>query len=309
MPPQPDSLQDFDRARRKALVQDVLGLIAQKSSDLLPFEEVRRQLRLQNSHFVGLQEVPLDQIVGSVGRYRDFTRTFLPRRDELRQRWASVEDQVKTGGLPPVKLYQVGDTYYVLDGNHRISIARAQDASSIEAYVWEFETGVRLNPGLELDDLLIKAEYAEFLRRTRLDKSWPEQRIEFTTPGRYVELEYQIALYRYNLSQIDGEEISFPGAAALWYDLFYLPLVQIIQDSGARHEFPGRTEADLFVWLLRYQRELSERYGRQESMSNAAADFARRFSQQPIKKLTRQIKRTVKGPGEEAFDELEGDLT
>jgi len=66
-----DSLRDFDRARRKAFIQAVLNLIKKKSSDLLPFDEVRAQLRLRNPRYKGLQEVPLDQIVGSVGRYRD----------------------------------------------------------------------------------------------------------------------------------------------------------------------------------------------------------------------------------------------
>jgi hypothetical protein len=93
---------------------------------LLPFEQVRKQLRLRDRHFRGLQEVPLDQIVGSVGCYQDFTRTFLPRSDGLRERWAAVEDRVKEGGLPSVELYKVGDAYFVRDGNHRISVARAQ---------------------------------------------------------------------------------------------------------------------------------------------------------------------------------------
>ncbi len=155
MAPHPDSLLDFDRARRKALIQDVLGLITGEPADLLPFEEVRRQLRLHNSHFIGLHEVPLDMIVGSVGRYRDFTRTFLPRRDSLRARWAAVDDRVKTSGLPPVELYQVGGAYFVRDGNHRVSIAHAQHAPSIEAFVWQYDTEVPVDPETDLDDLLI----------------------------------------------------------------------------------------------------------------------------------------------------------
>jgi len=127
-----DSLRDFDRARRKAFIQAVLNLIKKKSSDLLPFDEVRAQLRLRNPRYKGLQEVPLDQIVGSVGRYRDFTRTFLPRIADLRERWAAVEDRVKEGGLPPVELYKVGEAYFVRDGNHRVSVARAQGVPEID---------------------------------------------------------------------------------------------------------------------------------------------------------------------------------
>jgi len=304
MAPHPDSLLDFDRARRKALIQDVLGLITGESADLLPFEEVRRQLRLHNSHFIGLHEVPLDMIVGSVGRYRDFTRTFLPRRDSLRARWAAVDDRVKTsGGLPPVELYQVGDAYFVRDGNHRVSIAHAQHAPSIEAFVWEYDTEVPVDPETDLDDLLIKAEYVEFLQQTRLDQSRPEQRIEFTTPGRYAELEYQITLCRHNLIQIDGEEMSFPEAAALWYDLRYAPIVQIIQESGALREFPGRTEADLYAWILRYQRELGK-----VPVSDAASGI-KQLSQRPIKKAARRIRRAVPGRKDTALDRFEDGLT
>jgi hypothetical protein len=136
MSPHRDSLRDFDRARRKAFVQGILSLFTRRPLDLLPYDQVREQLRLHSRRFRGLQEVPLDEIVGSVGRYRDFTRTFLPRSNDLRERWATVEDRVKEGGLPPVELYQVGDAYFVRDGNHRVSVARVQGAPSIEAYVW-----------------------------------------------------------------------------------------------------------------------------------------------------------------------------
>jgi len=103
--PQRESLRDFDRARRKAFVQRILGFFTRRSPDLLPFEQLCEQLHLSNQRFRGLHEVPLDQIVGSVGLYQGFTRTFLPWSDELRDRWAAVEGRVVTGGgLPPVEL-------------------------------------------------------------------------------------------------------------------------------------------------------------------------------------------------------------
>jgi hypothetical protein len=301
--------QDWRRARRKAFIQGALALIRRRPMNLLPFEEVREKLHLRNQRYLGLQDVALDSIVGSVGRYKDFTRTFLPRQNALEGRWPKI-DQIANvgGGLPPIELFKVGDAYFVRDGNHRVSIARAQKAPAIEAYVWEYETGVPLDPQTDLDDLLIKAEYVEFLGHTRLDQSRPGQCIQFTAPGRYTELAYQIALYRYNLYQIDGEAISFPEAAEMWYDMLYTPIVEVIRESDALREFPGRTEADLYVWIFRYQRELSEQYGRQVPMSEAASDFAEQFSQQPLKKVTRQIKRTLKGQQPDTLNELEEDL-
>jgi hypothetical protein len=301
--------RDWRRARRKAFIQGALALIRRRPMNLLPFEDVRTKLHLRNRQYLGLQDVPLDSIVGSVGRYKDFTRTFLPRQDALGGRWQKI-DQIANvgGGLPPIELFKVGGAYFVRDGNHRVSIARAQKAPTIEAYVWEYKTGVSLNSETDLDDLLIKAEYVEFLEHTRLDKSRPDQRIEFTAPGRYAELAYQIALYRYNLSQIDEEQISFPEAAEMWYEMLYTPVVEVIRESDALREFPGRTEADLYVWIFRYQRELSERYGRQVPMKEAASDFARQFSQQPLKKVTRQIRRALTDGEPDTSNELEEDL-
>jgi hypothetical protein len=275
MSPHRDSLRDFDRARRKAFIQGILSLLTRKSLDLLPYDQVREQLRLHGRRFRGLQEVPLDQIVGSVGRYRDFTRTFLPRSSDLRERWASVEDRVvRVGGLPPVELYQVDDAYFVRDGNHRVSVARAQRAPSIEAYVWEYPSLVPLTPDDDLNDLLIKREYVVFLERTRLNRLRPDQRIEFTAPGRYRDLLEHIEVHRHYLGQERGREVPYQEAVTGWYDNVYLPIAQAIGEYDVLSRFPGRTEADLYIWISRWQHELSERYGKPVSAKEAVDGFA-----------------------------------
>ena len=274
MTPKRESLFDFDRARRKAFVQSILNLITRKSLDLLPFGDVREQLRLRNSHFRGLQDVPLDQIVGSVGRYRDFTRTFLPRLNELRERWARVEDQMREGGLAPIELYKVGDAYFVRDGNHRVSVARTQNAPSIEAYVWEYPSLVPLGPNDNLDDLLNKRGYVEFLEKTRLNQLRPDQRIEFTTPGRYRDLLAHIEVHRHFLAQQHGRDISDDEAVTGWFDDVYRPIVNAIRQSGILKRFPERTEADLYIWIWRWQQELSAHYNRPVSAADAVDEFA-----------------------------------
>ena len=272
-----DSLRDFDRARRRAFIQRILGLLTRKPSDLLPFEQVREQLRLHSHRFRGLREVPLDQIVGSVGRYRDFTRTFLPRSGGLRERWATVEDRVvREGGLPPVELHQVGDAYFVRDGNHRVSVARVQGAPSIEAYVWEYPSLVPLTPDDDLNDLLVKREYVVFLEKTRLNRLRPDQRIEFTAPGRYRDLLEHIEVYRHYLGQERGRDVPYQEAVTSWYDNVYLPIAQAIGEYGVLSRFPGRTEADLYIWISRWQHELSERYGKPVSTKEAVDSFVDR---------------------------------
>ena len=276
MSPDQDSLRDFDRVRRKAFIQRMLALITRQSIDLLPFEQVREQLLLRDHYFRGLQEVPLDQIVGSVGRYRDFTRTFLPRSDGLRERWASVEDRVIEGGLPPVELYKVGEAYFVRDGNHRVSVARAQGGSDIEAFVWEYPSLVPLSPADDLDDLLIKQGQVAFLKKTELNRLRPDYQIELTAPGRYRYLLEHIADHRYYLGQMYGREIKAEEAVSSWYDNVYQPIIRAIRKQGVLKQFPGRTEADLYIWVSRWQFELSERYGRPINAENAVVEFAKR---------------------------------
>ncbi|HID86945.1 MAG TPA: hypothetical protein EYP55_06140 [Anaerolineae bacterium] len=292
---------DFDRARRQAFIQDILALIRRRPTDLLPFEEVRARLRLRSRTYRGLQQIPLDKIVGSVGRYRDFTRAFFPRYEEMRARWQRVDQLVRLGGLPPIEVYKVGEVYFVKDGNHRVSVARQQKAETIEAHVWEYLTKVPLTPEDDLDDLLIKQEYAEFLAHTRLDVLRPEQRIEFTTPGRYRALEEHIAVHRYYLGQEQGREIPYEEAVVSWYDNVYLPVVQAIRQREILKEFPGRTEADLYVWIMDHLYYLKEQYGPAVDAQIAAADFAEQFTQKPVKKVVKAVQRAVKEivePGE-----------
>ncbi len=276
MSPDQDSLRDFDRARRKAFIQHLLALFSRKSLDLLPFDAVQKRLRLHNKHFRGLQDIPLDSIVGSVGRYKDFTRTFLPRKGELRQRWAGVEARVKAGGLPPVELYQVGEVYFVWDGNHRVSVARAQGAPTIEARVWEYPCPVPLHPDDNLDDLIIKQEYLEFLERTQLHRLHPEQRIEFTSPGRYRELLEHIAVHRYYLGQEQNREIPAEEAVSSWYVNVYQPIIRAIRKQDVLKQFPGRTEADFYIWASHWQHKLSERYGKPIGAEDAVDDYIER---------------------------------
>lgn len=272
--PSAASRQEFELARQRAAIEDMLGHLRGAPADLLPFEEVRQKLRLSSRSYKGLHEVPLEQIIGSVNRCHEFTRSFLPRREKMRERWARIDHLAAERGMPPVELYKVGDAYFVLDGHHRVSVARRAKAHSIEAHVREYQTSVPLEPDTRVDDLLIKAEYREFLDHTQLDKSRPEQRIEFTAPGCYQELEHHVALYQVALSQIDGEPFTYEEAAAYWYDMIYTSVVQIIQQRDMLKDFPGRTEADLFVWVVNHQKELSEAYGHTVPMTQASDHVA-----------------------------------
>ncbi len=255
-----DSQENWSRARREAMIQKVICTFKNCTVDLISFEDVRTRLHLNQKLCRGIQNIELARIRGSVGRYKDFTSAFLPRRGNLRQRWERVKSLVSTQGMPPIEVYQVGDAYFVVDGNHRVSVARQEGMKTIEAYVCEFMTPVGLSADADLNEVIIKSEYTEFLDKTHLHKLQPGKEIIFTSPGYYRELECMIMLFREALEATRGESVSNEEALLLWYDMVYSPAIYEIEKSGVIKRFPGRTEADLFIWMWRQQHKLLKRY-------------------------------------------------
>jgi hypothetical protein len=139
----PNSAQvqrDYDRAHRKAFWHKVRAFLGHKCNNLLPTEQIMEALHDREFRSLGLKEVPLDRIVGSSGRYRDFDLSFLPLHQVTDDRWLSIARANQQGiDLPPPLLYQIGDAYFVEDGNHRISVAGALGRKSIEARVIEID--------------------------------------------------------------------------------------------------------------------------------------------------------------------------
>ena len=135
--------KEWAEARRKARQTQITANLAGQSEEvsLLDFNTIAQRLHLKHALYRGVQNVPLDKIVGSVGRYQDFTRAFLPLDSGLGGRWqriATLYLDPLSGGVPPIDLYKVGDSYFVKDGNHRVSVARQLEITDIEAYVYEY---------------------------------------------------------------------------------------------------------------------------------------------------------------------------
>ncbi len=291
------SREIWNQARRQAFWQRISGTIglSRQPTTLLSFEEVQQKLRLHQNAYRGLQQVPIDQIVGSVGRYHDFTRTFLPLVESDSARWKRVAELQMETGLPPIELYKVGDAYFVKDGNHRVSVARQLGMRTIEAYVWEYPTPTGgVSASVDVDELIVKEEYRAFLDRTRLDVTRLESNINLTEPGMYPALELEIEVYRENLERIDAEPRSYVEAAAAWYDMVYSLSVEVIRESGVLDLFPDRTEADLYVWVSRHRKELSERYGTSVSLRDAVAQIAEQQQRPgPVERVVQSATRFV----------------
>jgi len=250
--------QAFTRARRAAFIQDILAPLRNQPADLLPFDEVRRTLHLESRAYQGVRHVDLGLIVGSVARYHDFNRAFRPRTKSLRERWQRLMNSRER--MPPIELYRVGEVFFVVDGHHRVSVAREAGARTIEAHVWEYETRVPVESNDALNDILIRQEYLEFLGQSHLDISRPEQRLVFTVPGRYRQLGAEIARHREWLDRQHIYTVSYEEAAADWFDNVYVPMVEVIKAQKVLVEFPGRTEADLAAYILRYRNLLQDQW-------------------------------------------------
>lgn len=267
----------FDAARRAALMGDLLGHLAGRPSLLLPFEEVRRNLGLRHLVNRGLQQVPLDRIVGTLGRAREFSRAFLPRRELLRDRWQQIERLLKSpGGFPPVDLYQVGETYFVVDGHHRISVLRSLKAPSVEARVQEFVTPVPLPPEASLEDVLLRRGLADFLEATGLEPTTPNEFVT-TEPRGYERLLEHVQVHGYFLGLERQAPVPPEEAVTSWYQEVYRPRIEIIRQSQIVDAFPKRTETDLYLFTMDHLHELRNRYGDAEvDPGEAVEDFEKK---------------------------------
>jgi hypothetical protein len=271
-----DSRQ-WSQARRAAFIQDALSTFRRRPAHLLSFNQVSRRLHLSHVQYLDLQEVRLDQILGSVERYHDFNRAFLPRQEHLQERWQRI-DRLFTSGrsLPPIELYKVGEVYFVRDGNHRVSVARHHARSTIRAYVWEYETDLVLQPDSDIEELLCQAAHAAFLETTQIDCLCPEFQIELTRPDGYQDLLGEIEELQQIIAHIDGRDVPFDEAVTLWSELRYLPIVDSIQRRQVLQQFPGRTETDLYLFLRQNLTELEARYQQPVLVDKAADDLAMR---------------------------------
>ena len=269
------AVEQFRSARLHATLDQIWAALTGKSADLLSYEEVREKVQAVETNRRELKEIPLDAIVGSVGRYKDFTRHFFPLVAEDEYRWARVHTLTKSmEGLPPIEVYQIGEVYFVRDGNHRVSVARDLEATRIEAYVTLVKTAVPLEPDLQPDDLIIKERYAHFLERTRLDETFPDLDLSMSAAGNYRVLGQQIGVHQHWVNEHKGEEISFEEAAVRWYRFIYWPVIQMIRERGMMRDFPNRTETDLYVWIDKHRHELAEKLGWLVDMETAVSDLA-----------------------------------
>ncbi|MCS7240608.1 MAG: ParB/RepB/Spo0J family partition protein [Candidatus Bipolaricaulota bacterium] len=244
---------------------------------LLPFDWVKEKVEIKGWRYLGLQEVEVEKIAGSVDRYDDFNRAFLPvHGEDARQK--RIEAALRRGEiLPPVKLYKLGDAYFVVDGHHRVAAARKTGAKFIDAEVLEFLSDVPISPADTEKDILLKAEYTAFLRHTRLKELCPDAEIILTELSGYRKLLEHIDVHRYFRGIEEKREIPYEEAVVSWYQRVYRPIVEAVRKTRILRKFPGRTEADLYVWLSEHLYYLAKERGVAPDLEQTAREFAEKY--------------------------------
>jgi hypothetical protein len=272
--------EDFSRARARAVFSRIRHFLDHKKNDLLSFEDIKDILKPKNEIYQGMQTVPINLIVGSEGRYRDFNKYFLPNAEHLRNRWQRVDEaRLQDIVLPPIKLYEIGGVYFVRDGNHRVSVARTQGGEMIDAEVTSLSSEVALSPAMTIDDLrgaVLRYEKKLFYEKTDFERLTGGGDLDFSIPGQYDVIYHHILEHKYYINQNRKGEIALDAAIASWYQNVYQPIIEIIRTEKLGFRFPNRTESDLYVWLVGHWDLLKKKYG-VYSLSGAARDFSDRY--------------------------------
>ncbi len=254
--------EDFDAARFRGFRRAVRNALTGRASRLVALDTVLEAAGAEGRSFGGVREIPVDKIVGSAAspsKAGDFLPGFLPATRRMRDRWTRVYTAMVEGGeLPPIDVYQVGDGYYVIDGHHRVSVARSLGRDMISARVVEVQTRAPLGVNVDPEELLKAAEYAQFLESTQLHRTRPEARIECSRLGRYDEIFKHILGHQYFLGLELHHAVPLPEAAASWYDTVYLPIAKAIRRHKVLEHMQGWTEADVYVEITRRWLALSE---------------------------------------------------
>jgi hypothetical protein len=232
--PAVDAQHDFLRARRRATMARVAARLRGEPDDvrqILPYEEVIKALGFVSEQYVGPAVVQLDDIVGTVDRQREFDRRFRPTTGRVRSRWEHIAAAMRRGeAMPPVDLLRIGEVYFVRDGHHRVSVARALGRTDIDAIVTEVHTRVGLQHTITYADLPTKSLEREFFERVPLPDD-ARKEIQITDSWNYATLAENVEAWGFRLSQDRGEHLSRRETAYLWLETEYRPVIAMLREA------------------------------------------------------------------------------
>lgn len=273
--------EDFSKARHKALFNEVQHFLNPDEATLISFSDIKKLLKPANETYKGMQVVPVKLIAGSEGRYQDFDSQFFPKNVHMRARWEHIDmAHINDIPLPPISLYELGGLYFVRDGNHRVSVAKAKGIEFIDAEVVSLQSEIKLHPGDSLKKMtkqVIEYEKRVFYSETGFGDITDYWCLDFSVPGQYDVIYNHILTHKYYINMNKSEEISMEKAIMSWFLTVYLPAVKIIEKYHIMKYFKKRTKSDLYVWVIKYWDEIKQRYGSDYTLDDIASSFLKKF--------------------------------
>ena len=281
----------FSRAHRKEMYHRLARVVRGSPPAPLPsFNDMRSRLHLFQQTYAGLQTIDVAKIVGTVDRSEDFDRDFLPRSPQTRERWERLERAFPSLGFPPIAVYQVGNVYFVIDGNHRVALAKQKSAEFIDAEVTEIHTDIEIDEDIDFERIIYLEKARRFMQQSGLERSRPMARIDFSRPQGFVELLDVVKAHGYDL-MIEQDKVLEPHEiAADWYDRVYMPAIESIRWENLLELESGSTEGDFFLWVLQRRRKHDPQEGEQtleDAARQAARDQERRIKVRALRALGR----------------------
>ena len=285
---------DFNKARNKALFNDLQHLLDLKESELLSFSDVKKWLKPKNEIYLGMQVVPVNLIAGSEGRYKDFDNHFFPRSAHLKNRWRRIDEaHLQDVILPPIQLYEIGGLYFVRDGNHRVSVARAKGIENIDAEVISLQSEIKLKPGMTRKQILQRVldyEKRVFYAETAFGDITDNWKLDLSVVGEYDVIYNHIITHKEFMQKKRNEEVGMADAVMSWYNTVYLPVVGMLKKRYIMRKFRKYTTADMYVWLIKYWDELKKKFGENISLDTAAEELNSTYGGFSLKRLLNRIK-------------------
>jgi hypothetical protein len=263
----------FTRARRREVYRRLFEVVRRKSArELMPLDHLRERVRLFDQTYRGVEAVPVERIVGTAGRSEDFDSNWLPRRPDVRDRWMRLERAFPDGDWPPIVVYQVGDSYFVVDGHHRVAVARQKRIDYIDAEVTELRARFPIPEGLDIGKMILADQQQLFMEESGLERACPEASIVLSQPHGYLELLEMVKVHAYDLSAERGVVVPIEEAACDFHDNVYLPTVEAMEREGVLEAFSNCTTGDLFMAIYERRQALFPEHGTLD-----LDDVARRF--------------------------------
>jgi hypothetical protein len=237
---------------------------------LLELGLVTERLRPSRRRYLGVRAIEVANIVGTEGRGDDFDARFSPLRPELRRRARQVALAFPSGNFGPITVERLGDAYFVVDGHHRVAVARQRGMATIDAEVTELTARWHLSASPGCDELRHAEQERLFMGESGLGEVRPEARIRFSESVGYRQLLETMQVHGYELMLEARHPLARGEVAAHWYSNVYLPTVQLVAGKVLDGQCRHATDSDRFLWLWGRRPELSAEHG-----SGGLADVVR----------------------------------